>query len=135
MQSEGYKPIDVVPWETASGGKAVVCPQPTPCTLTATLTRPAGEYTIAVQYFDLRSGVSQYDLLLNGKPIADWAADATLPPAVDDPHLDGHTNNRFTTAPLALKSGDLLTLRGTPHGGEQAPVDYLEITPVGSPKP
>ncbi len=42
------------------------------------------------------SGISTYDLLLNGKPIAHWSADAKLPPAVDDPHLDGHTSTRFT---------------------------------------
>jgi alpha-glucuronidase len=130
MRAIGYKSVDVVPWETASGGKAVACAGASPCTLTAALSRPAENYNIAVQYFDLRSGVSTYDLLLNGTPIAHWSADATLPPAVDDPHLDGHTSTRFTTPVIALKPGDILTLRGTPQGGEQAPVDYIEISPA-----
>ena len=129
MQAEGYKPVDVTPWETASGGKAVICAGKGSCILTATFSKASGEFNIAVQYFDLRSGVSTYDLLLNGTPIAHWRADATLPPAVDDPHPDGHTSTRFTTPPIVLKPGDFLTLRGTPDGGELAPVDYIEITP------
>jgi alpha-glucuronidase len=130
MHAEGYKPVDVVPWETASGGKAVVCTDAPICTLNATLNRPAGNYAIAVQYFDLRSGISTYDLLLNGTSIARWSADANLPPAFSDPHLDGHTSTRFTIPNVRLTPGDKLTLHGTPEGKEPAPVDYIEITPV-----
>jgi alpha-glucuronidase len=130
MHAEGYKPVDVTPWETASGGKAVVCTAQPVCTLDTTLNRPAGNYAITVEYFDLRSGVSTYDLLLNGATIAHWSANAELPPAVDDPHLDGHTSTRFTIPSVRLTPSDTLTLRGTPEGNEPAPVDYIEITPV-----
>jgi alpha-glucuronidase len=130
MHAEGYKPVDVTPWETASGGKAVVCTAHPACTLDTTLNRTAGNYAIAVEYFDLRSGVSTYDLLLNGATIAHWSAEAKLPPAVDDPHLDGHTSTRFTVPSVRIAPGDTLTLRGTPKGNEPAPVDYIEITPV-----
>src|SRR5579871_267254 len=137
MTSTGYNVTDVHPWETASGGKAVVCKGPEPCILTTKLDFPAGQYDIAVQYFDLRGGVSHYDLLLNDKPIAHWAADDTLPPAVNDRNLDGHTSTRFTAPSVTLAPGDTLTLRGTPGGDEAAPVDYIEITPVTkeTPKP
>jgi alpha-glucuronidase len=136
MQADGYVPVAGDPVETASGGQAVVCRRATPCSLITTLERPAGLYDIAVQYYDLRSGVSQYDLLLNDKPLAHWAADATLPPATMDRRLDGSTSTRYTLpAPVALKPGDVLTLRGTPGGDEPAPVDSLEITPYESPKP
>jgi alpha-glucuronidase len=130
MRAVGYKPVDVKPWETASGATAVICADTPACTLDTTLNRPAGNYSIAVQYFDLRSGVSTYDLLLNGISIAHWSANAKLPPAVDDPHLDGHTSTRFTVPSVRLTPGDKLTLRGTPQGKEPAPVDYIEITPV-----
>ena len=126
MTSNGYSPVNVTPIETASGGKAMICKQ-APCTLTTTLKEPAGNYTIAIQYFDLRTGKSQYELLLNNDPIAEWTADATLPPAVVDPHLDGHTSTRFTTPAIALKPGDTLTLRATPDANEPAPVDYIAI--------
>ena len=80
MQADGYTTVDVTPWETASGGKAVVCNRPAPCTLTTKPGRPEGTYAIGVRYFDLRTGASQYHLLLNGKSVAHWTANATLPP-------------------------------------------------------
>lgn len=131
MTATGYTPVNVTPAETASGGKAMVCEQAT-CTLTATL-RQSGTHRIAVQYFDLRSGLSTYTLALNGRQIASWRADDTLPPAQDDPNLDGHTSTRFTTAPIALHPNDILTLTGAPNGNELAPVDYLEIEPATPP--
>jgi alpha-glucuronidase len=130
MTSSGYISTDVNPWETASGGKAVVCKDLPICTLTTTLNKPAGTYDIAIQYFDLRSGTSKFDLLLNDKPIAHWSANGTLPPAAKDAHLDGHTSARFVEHAVSLTPGDTLSLRGTPNGDEPAPVDYIEITPV-----
>jgi alpha-glucuronidase len=127
MQADGYTTVNVTPWETGSAGKAVVCNRPAPCTLTTKPGRPEGTYTIGVRYFDLRTGASQYDLLLNGKPLAHWTANATLPPAVADPHLDGSTSMLFSVAGVHLKPRDTLTLRGTPDQGEPAPVDYIEI--------
>jgi len=143
MKTGGYRTVDVDPWETASGGKAVVCDGPTACTLSATLDKPAGRYDIAVQYFDTWGGVSKYTLLLNGQSIASWAADATLPPAQADPNLDGQDSTRFTVRSISLKPGDLLELSGTPAppvdtarpqrtmSRELAPVDYIEIGPDG----
>jgi alpha-glucuronidase len=127
MQADGYTTVDVTPWETASGGKAVVCNRSGTCTLSTKLDRPEGNYSIAVRYFDLRTGAAQYDLLLNGKSVAHWTANATLPPAVVDPHLDGSTSTLFSVSDVRIKPGDTLTLRGTPNQGEPAPVDYIEI--------
>ncbi len=126
VQAVGYKPVDVVPWETAFGSKAVICSGAPVCSLTTRLNRPAGTYSIAVQYFDLNHGKSSYQLLLDGKPVASWKADRSLPSS----KLDGHTSTRFTVPSIALAPGDALTLRGTPDGAEPAPVDYIEITPV-----
>ncbi len=127
MQADGYTPVDVTPWETASGGKAVVCNRTTPCTLTTKPGQPTDSYSIAVQYFDLRTGAAQYELLLNGKSLAHWTANALLPPAAVDPHLDGSTSTRFAVPDVRLKPSDTLTLRGTPNQGEPAPVDYIEV--------
>jgi alpha-glucuronidase len=127
MQADGYVTVPVTPWETASGGKAVACNRPTACTLTTKPGRPAGEYTLGVRYFDMRTGVSQYELLLNGKPLAHWAANAVLPPAAIDPHMDGSTSMLFTVPNVRLRPSDTLMLRGTPDQGEPAPVDYIEF--------
>jgi alpha-glucuronidase len=157
MKAVGYQTVEVMPWETASGGKAVECHDASGCTLTTAITKPAGTYDIAVQYFDLWRGVSTYTLSVNGAVVASWSGDNTLPPAQPDPHLDGQTSTRYTAHHVALKPGDALELRGVPdlrlelfHGAqaaglmgngqglrmqpdlrEFAPVDYIEIGPDG----
>jgi alpha-glucuronidase len=128
MTAEGYTPIDVKPWETASNSKAVVCNQTTGCTLTTTLNKPADTYNIVVQYFDYWSGKSKFTLDLNGKPIGNWIADDTLPPARPDLHPDGETSTRITFPKITVKPGDTLTLHGTPDNTEPAPVDYIEVS-------
>ena len=161
MKAEGYTPVDIAPPETGSGGKAMVCKDAAGCTLATTIDKPAGTYDVAVQYFDLRTGVSHYTLSVNGKELVSWAADDVLPPAVVRPVMDGQTSTRFTVQGVALKAGDVLTLKGVPdltvHTGrsedpagrspnarpgqapreqrELAPVDYLELGPSGAVTP
>ncbi|MEO6801868.1 MAG: glucosiduronase, partial [Granulicella sp.] len=130
MDADGYAPVVADPWETASGGHAVVCKRAGGCTLGTRISGAGGVYRVAVQYFDLRTGVSRYELLLNGKPLAQWKANAMLPPAVVDKRIGGHTSTRFVLPEVTLHSGDMLLLHGIPDGGEPAPVDYLEITPL-----
>jgi alpha-glucuronidase len=158
MTAAGYQAVEPTPWETTSGGKAMVCRDAAGCTLTTKIDKPAGKYDIAVQYFDLRTGVSRYVLRVNGVEVAKWSADAVLPPAVVRPRMDGQTSTRYTAYNIALKPGDVLELqgfpdlilRGNPPGRPQdaaaiapatasattevrelAPVDYLEIGPGG----
>jgi alpha-glucuronidase len=157
MKAVGYETVDVTPWETASGGKAVECHDANGCTLTTTLEKPVGTYDVAVQYFDIWKGVSTYTLSVNGATVASWKGDDTLPPAQPDAHLDGQDSTRFTAHHVALKPGDVLELRGVPDlrpelmppprpaGAEQgrmrrfgppdlrefAPVDYIELGPDG----
>ncbi len=158
LRATGYTTVDVTPWETASGGKAVVCHEAAGCTLRTTVDRPPGYYDVAVQYFDTWRGASRYTLLVNGLTIASWSAEDTLPPAQFDPHLDGQNSTRYTAHHVVLKPGDFLELRGVPdlrpqlhvqnaeaaapgaidpHANsapdyrEYAPVDYLEMGPDG----
>ena len=154
MAADGYKPIAITPAETASGGKAVICTQASGCILTATLHHPTGKYNIAVQYFDLRTGVSRYSLWIDGAQIANWQASDALPPGTIHTRMDGHTSTRFTVRGVPLRPDDHLELRGTPDltappsdtehrttsgapsplpedRRELAPVDYIEIGPNG----
>jgi len=125
MHLAGYAPVAVTPWETASGGKAAMCGQAA-CSASTVFTRPDGWYDVAVQYFDLLDGVSHFTLQVNDSPVDAWAADDTLP----SDKLNGHTSTRHTTAGIALHRGDRIRIVGEPGGNEQAPLDYLEITPA-----
>ncbi len=128
MTAEGYASVDVKPWETASNSKAAVCNQPAGCTLTTTLNKAPGTYSIVVQYFDYWSGKSHFTLDLNRQPIGQWIADDTLPPVRAEDEPDGDTSTRITFPNIALKPGDTLTIHGIPNNTELAPVDYIEIT-------
>jgi alpha-glucuronidase len=125
MQLTGYKVVGVTPWETASGGKAIVCEQAGGCTAATRLSRPAGWYDIAVQYFDYHHGASRYSVGINGRPIGAWTAAMSLP--ADRPN--GDTSTRVVIRGVALRPGDMLTIEGRPDGPEPAPLDYLAIHP------
>jgi alpha-glucuronidase len=125
MRLDGYTPVDVTPWETASGGKAYVCEDRAACTAATTFRGTAGWYGVTVQYFDYLHGASTFRLRLNDQPIAAWTANDTLPG--DAPN--GETSTRYTLQGISLRPGDVLTVEGRPDDGEPAPIDYIEITP------
>ena len=123
MQLDGYNPVDITPWETASGGKAVACDRASGCAADFTFDRPAGNYSIATQYFDTDNGTAHFRLYVNGKQVDQWASDNDLPSA----KMNGHTSTRHTSPVLALKTGDTIRIEGIPDQGDQAGVDYVEI--------
>jgi alpha-glucuronidase len=127
MQLTGYTSIDVTPWETASGSKAIVCPQDH-CSAQVTWDKPDGWYTLAVQYFDLLHGHSHFTLSVAGHPIDHWVADNTLP----SDKLDGHTSTRRVLHGAAIRRGDIIRIDGEADGIERAPIDYIEVTPTPS---
>lgn len=128
MTLDGYKPVDVTPWETASGAKAVVCADRAECSASLTWSGADGWYDIAVQYFDARDGVSHYSLQAAGRTVLEWAADTH----VLFKGMNGNTSTRQSIHNVALHHGDMLQLTGKPDGEEPAPLDYIEITPSGA---
>jgi len=121
----GYKVVDVKPWEDASGGKAVSCAEAKSCSAEWTWSGAAGRFDIAVQYFDLQGWVAKFTFDVNGKPAANWAADATLPSR----RLHGDNSTRYTLHGVELKPGDVLRVEGIPDGSDPAALDYVEISP------
>ena len=124
MTLTGYTVVPVTPWETASGGKAVLCNLPH-CSAQTTWTGPDGWYDISVQYFDLLHGHSRFSLSVAGHEVDDWVADDTLPGST----LNGSTSTRRTLNHVAIHRGDLVEGTGWPDGAEKAPLDYLSIVP------
>ena len=126
MRLEGYQVIDVTPWEDASGSKAVACPSSQQsCSASFTFEGKSGWYDIAVQYFDLRTGVAQFTLIVNQQPVDHWAADASLPSL----RPNGDNSTRRTVTGVALRPGDQIRLQGEPGGGDPAAFDYVAIEP------
>jgi alpha-glucuronidase len=127
MRLEGYAPVEVTPWEGASGGKAVVCPLPAQrCQASYRFNRAPGWYELDVEYFDQNNGVSHFKVYVGEQPVGDWTADRHLP--ADKPNADSSTRMRIPG--LALRPGDLIRIVGTPDGGERAAFDYIELRPV-----
>ena len=127
---QGYKVIDITPWENASAGKAVTCDQSAQqsCSAEWTYSGEPGSFNIAIQYFDLRDGVAKFTFQVNSSAVASWAADATLPSR--RPHGDNST--RHTLCGIALKPGDVLRVEGTPDQNDPAVLDYVELQPADS---
>jgi alpha-glucuronidase len=127
MQLQGYAPFSAEPWESASGGKAVKCPDSIArCTAALKFTGAAGGYEVDVQYFDQNNGASRFRVSLGGHVVDDWRADDHLPSA--KPNADSSTRRVLH---LALKPGDLIRIEGIPDNGERAPLDYVEICAQG----
>jgi alpha-glucuronidase len=125
MQLDGYSPVDITPWETASGGKAVACDRASGCSAAFTFQGEAGRYDLSAQYFDLNSGTAHFRLYIDGNLVDSWAAGNDFP----SDEMNGHTSTRHTLGNLALRPGDLIRIEGLPDGGDHAGLDYVEITP------
>ena len=122
---DGYKVIDVTPWEDSSRGTAVSCGETT-CSAKWTYAGAAGHFDIAAQYFDLRGGVARFVLLVDDRQVGAWKADAELPSA----QPNGDNSTRYTVHAVTLKPGDVIRVEGAPGGGDPAALDYVEIEPV-----
>lgn len=127
MTLEGFVAVDAVPWETASGAKAVHCPAER-CTASFRYKGPAGEFMLSVRYFDRIDGVSKFRLLVAGRALVEWSADDRLPSR----KIDGASSTRRLIPGVSLQPGDEIRIEATPDGAERAPLDYVEIIPAAT---
>jgi alpha-glucuronidase len=125
---QNYQPFDVVPWEAASGSRAVGLQQD------ANKGRVSFEhhgsadwFDLNLQYFDENDGGSRFQLYLNEQLLDAWIAAGGSPTPTTSP--DSHSSTRRTVHSVALRPGDRLHVEGAADSGERAAVDYLEIVP------
>ena len=124
MNLDGYREVDVTPWETASGSKGVECALGSDeCSASFQYIGEAGWRDLDVQYFDQNNGISTYKVFLNGQLVSEWQADDSIP--TDKP--DGHSSTRRRIGALALVPGDEIRITGVGDEGERAALDYIEI--------
>jgi alpha-glucuronidase len=124
MKLEGYQVVDVTPWETASGGKAVECPAPAQtCSASFRYPGAAGWRDLNVEYFDQNNGESSFRVYVGAQLVDEWVADDHLPSRKPD----GSSSTRRLITGLALRPGDEVRIVGVPDGEERAPLDYVEV--------
>jgi len=125
MSLEGYEPVNVIPWEGGSGGKAVSCAK-TSCSAALQFAGQPGWYNLRVQYFDQNNGAARYGLRVGDQLVDEWTANDRLPTR----RIDSSASSRRTVLGIALRPGDRIQIEGVPDGGETAAIDYVEILPV-----
>jgi alpha-glucuronidase len=123
MTLEGYTARDIMPWEDASGGKAVGCAVAAGCTATMRFDGAAGWYTINIQYFDSNDGASKFRVLVGKQVVDQWTASDRLPTR----RMDSTSSARRVISGIALRQGDEIRIEGVPDKTEQAGLDYVEI--------
>jgi alpha-glucuronidase len=124
MELDGCQVVQVTPWETASGGKAVECLNGRPrCSARFDYHGPPGWYDLIVEYFDQNNGISTFSLYVGDQLVDEWKADDHLPSRKPD----GSSATRRVIHGLALRPGDQIRIEGSPDGQEYAPLDYIEI--------
>jgi alpha-glucuronidase len=123
MQLNGYRAMDVTPWENSSGGKAIECLDSQRCTAGFKFKGAAAWYGIDVEYFDQNNGVSRYRVFVNDQLIDEWQAADNLPAKKPG----GDASSRRRIAAVALRPGDEIRIEGAPDGDEHAGVDFLQI--------
>ena len=126
MQLQGYTPVDVTPWENASGGKAIECAQPQGCTASFRFSKNPGFYDLDVEYFDTDNGESTYRVFVGSLLADEWTANAYLPAT----KIGGDSATRHRIKRLHLQQGDEIRIEGIPGGQERAPLDYVELHAV-----
>lgn len=133
MTLDGYKVVDVDPFEAASGYKAIVTSSNTTAgTASATVEFETGTYTLAVNYFDVIRGKCSYVAYINDAVVGQWRGNSEERLGHwPSEFLDGHSAIRVNFPGVKVTKGDTLKIVGTPDGPEVAPLDYVSFLPDG----
>ncbi|KEY74962.1 hypothetical protein S7711_01311 [Stachybotrys chartarum IBT 7711] len=133
MDLDGYVIHEVRPAVSASGGRGIVTSSTTKMGIAAaTIGFPAGEYALAINYFDVATGCSAWQVFLNDQPTAQWAGDGEFKLGHSPSRsINGASATRITFSNITVAPGDVLRIEGTPDGQEMAPLDYISFLPLG----
>jgi alpha-glucuronidase len=126
MSLAGYTVREIVPWEAASGGKAIACAAER-CTAVYRYAGAPGWFSLRIQYFDQPGGTARFQVSVGEQSIDRWDAAGTNPAR----KIDASSSARRTIEGVALRPGDEVRIEGRPDRNDPAAVDYLELIPMG----
>ncbi|MEM6356726.1 MAG: Ig-like domain-containing protein, partial [Pseudomonadota bacterium] len=90
-----------------------------------------GTFDLRLVYIDENDGQSSVDVQLNGMSIGGTIFDEDITSSPNNPQA--YRSLFIDDVPLV--NGDVITIEGTPNGGEPARIDFLEVTPSEAPVP
>ncbi len=125
MTLTGYVPVEVTPWENASGGKAIECRDPNGCSATYRVPGTATTREVDVVFFDQNNGESRFRVFVNDRKVDEWVADDHLPAK----KIGGDSSTRRRIHRVDLNRGDEIRIEGIPDGEEKGALDYIEFLP------
>ncbi|KAH7165002.1 alpha-glucuronidase precursor [Fusarium sp. MPI-SDFR-AT-0072] len=133
MSYSGYKAAVLDPIESASNATALeTIGNSTVATASTKLDFKPGRYDIAVVYFDILGGTSQWEAYLNGKSLGKWVGnlESTLSRAATT-EPDGGSKARITFPNVKIAKGDIFKVVGKADRAELAPLDFVAFLPKG----
>ncbi|EWZ36508.1 alpha-glucuronidase precursor [Fusarium oxysporum Fo47] len=133
MSYSGYKTAVLDPIESASNATALeTIGNSTVATASTKLDFKPGRYDIAVVYFDLLGGTSQWEAYLNGKLLGKWVGnlESTLSRAATT-EPDSGSKARITFPNVKIAKGDIFKVVGKADRAELAPLDFVAFLPQG----
>ncbi|PNP74047.1 hypothetical protein FNYG_12617 [Fusarium nygamai] len=133
MSYSGYKTAVLDPIESASNATALeTIGNSTVATASTKLDFKPGRYDIAVVYFDILGGTSQWEAYLNGKSLGKWVGnlESTLSRAATT-EPDGGSKARITFPNVKIAKGDVFKVVGKADRAELAPLDFVAFLPQG----
>ena len=123
MTLDGYSIVPVTPWETASGSKAVECPQD--AARPPSITRAPQAGAKSASNTSTKAPASHISASSSTQLIDEWPAADQVPERRTK--IDSSSSTRRTVTGIALRKGDEIRIEGIPDGPERAALDYMEI--------
>ena len=100
------------------------------CSAKFNYTGKPGTFNLAVQYFDLQGGSGKFAISVNGQQGDTWPATDQLPSR----RPSGDNSTRHVVHNIALKTGYVIRIEGTPDAADPAALDYIEVlSPTAAP--
>lgn len=85
--------------------------------------QPDGYYRFRIRYFDENDGAAKMRILVNGQDVDGWNWNTNTGTSI----AVQQARKTWDSSNILLRTGDIVTLQGTPNGGEPVRTDYVRL--------